>query len=187
MKILHTSDWHLGHTLYGFDRQEEQQDMLQQIIEITRQERPDAFLLSGDVYDISQPSATAQQMFSECMAQLHRSVPGMCIIVTAGNHDGGSRTEAFHSLLSMVDIHTIGTIDKEHPENHIIELSGKGFIIALPYASERNIPDGFYTSLSDMVAERNPEGLPVVMMAHTTVKSADFSGHDQSSTTSLVV
>ena len=179
MKILHTSDWHLGHTLYGFDRQEEQQDMLQQIIEITRQERPDAFLLSGDVYDISQPSATAQQMFSECMAQLHRSVPGMCIIVTAGNHDGGSRTEAFHSLLSMVDIHTIGTIDKEHPENHIIELSGKGFIIALPYASERNIPDGFYTSLSDMVAERNPEGLPVVMMAHTTVKSADFSGHDQ--------
>ncbi len=179
MKILHTSDWHLGHTLYGFDRQEEQQDMLQQIIEITRKERPDAFLLSGDVYDISQPSATAQQMFSECMAQLHRSVPGMCIIVTAGNHDGGSRTEAFHSLLSMVDIHTIGTIDKEHPENHIIELSGKGFIIALPYASERNIPDGFYTLLSDMVAERNPEGLPVVMMAHTTVKSADFSGHDQ--------
>ena len=179
MKILHTSDWHLGHTLYGYDRQEEQQDMLQQILEITRKERPDAFLLSGDVYDIPQPSATSQKMFSEFMAKLHKAVPGMRIIVTAGNHDSGMRTEAFQSLLSMVDIHTIGTIDKEHPENHIIELAGKGFIIALPYASDRNIPDGFHETLCSMVAEKNTEGLPVVMMAHTTVKSADFSGHDQ--------
>ena len=179
MKILHTSDWHLGHTLYGYDRREEQQNMLEQIIEITREEQPDVFLLSGDVYDISQPSATSQQMFSECMAQLLRSVPGMRIIVTAGNHDSGMRTEAFQSLLSMVAIHTIGTIDKEHPENHIIELEGKGFIIALPYSSDRNIPDGFHETLCNLVSERNPEGLPVVMMAHTTVKSADFSGHDQ--------
>jgi exonuclease SbcD len=95
MKILHTSDWHLGHTLYGYDRQEEQQDMLQQILEITRKERPDAFLLSGDVYDIPQPSATSQKMFSEFMAKLHKAVPGMRIIVTAGNHDSGMRTEAF--------------------------------------------------------------------------------------------
>ena len=179
MKILHTSDWHLGHTLYNYDRKEEQQDMLQQIIDITRKEQPDAFLLSGDVYDIPQPSASAQQLFSECMAQLHKAVPGMRIIVTAGNHDSGMRTEAFQSLLSMVDIHTIGTLDKEHSENHIIELPGKGFVIALPYASDRNIPEGFHAMLGDLVAERNTKGLPVVMMAHTTVRSADFRGHDQ--------
>ena len=105
MKILHTSDWHLGHTLYNYDRKEEQQDMLQQIIDITRKEQPDAFLLSGDVYDIPQPSASAQQLFSECMAQLHKAVPGMRIIVTAGNHDSGMRTEAFQSLLSMVGLY----------------------------------------------------------------------------------
>lgn len=179
MKILHTSDWHLGHTLYNYDRREEQQDMLQQIIEITRKEQPDVFLLSGDVYDIAQPSATAQQMFSDTMAQLRLAVSEMLIIVTAGNHDSGVRTEAFQSLLTMVDIHTIGTIDKEHPENHIIGIPGKGFVIALPYGHERNIPDGFHDTLCNLVAERNTEGLPVVMMAHTTVKNADFRGHDQ--------
>ena len=55
MKILHTSDWHLGHTLYNYDRTEEQADMMDQVVEIARREQPDAFLLSGDVYHTSAP------------------------------------------------------------------------------------------------------------------------------------
>ena len=50
MKILHTSDWHLGHMLYGYDRKEEQQSMLDQMVEIVRDNKPDAFILAGDVY-----------------------------------------------------------------------------------------------------------------------------------------
>lgn len=186
MKILHTSDWHLGHTLYNYDRKEEQEDMIHQMVDIAREEQPDAFLLSGDVYDIAQPSATAQQMFSNAMAQLHQAVPGMTIIVTAGNHDSGMRTEAFQSLLSMVDIHTIGTIDKTHPENHIIPINGNGFVIALPYASDRNIPEGFYDLMEEKVNEQNPNGLPIVMMAHTTVKNADFRGHRSSNDDTVI-
>ena len=49
MKILHTSDWHLGHTLYNYDRAEEQQAMLEQMVSIVEEQEPDVFLLCGDV------------------------------------------------------------------------------------------------------------------------------------------
>ena len=63
MKILHTSDWHLGHTLYNYDRTEEQMAMLQQMENIVREQQPDVFLLCGDVYYTPQPSAAVQTMF----------------------------------------------------------------------------------------------------------------------------
>ena len=186
MKILHTSDWHLGHTLYGIDRKEEQVNMLKQIVEIAKKETPDAFLLSGDVYDNAQPSAAAQEMFSDTMASLREAVPDMAIIVTAGNHDSGSRHEAFQSLLNKLGIHAIGTLDKTQPQNHIIELTGKGYIIALPYAHEQYIPDGYYDSLNNMIEEKNINNLPVVMMAHTTVKNADYHGHTNNASDKII-
>ena len=57
MKILHTSDRHLGHTIGNYDRTEEQSTMLQQIEDIVKDEKPDAFLLCGYVYHTPQPSA----------------------------------------------------------------------------------------------------------------------------------
>ena len=53
MKLIHTSDWHLGHTLYNYDRTEEQQAFLQQLAEIVEREQPDALLVSGDIYHYS--------------------------------------------------------------------------------------------------------------------------------------
>ena len=56
MKIIHTSDWHLGHFLYGYNRDKEQASMFQQIEEIVRDEAPDALVVSGDIYHTGQPS-----------------------------------------------------------------------------------------------------------------------------------
>ena len=95
MKILHTSDWHLGHTLYNYDRTEEQADMLRQMTEIVEKHKPDVFLLSGDVYHTPQPSAAVQTMFTDAMVRIHDANPGMTIVVTAGNHDSGTRHEIF--------------------------------------------------------------------------------------------
>lgn len=178
MKVLHTSDWHLGHTLYGYDRTEEQQSMLNQIKEIIKNEQPDVMVLSGDVYHTSQPSAAVQTMFTEAIVAMHRACPEMTIVVTAGNHDSGSRHEIYQTPWRELKVFAIGNIDKEKPENHIIEVPGKGFVIAVPYAYERNIPERFFQQLLAMVEERNTEGLPVVMMAHTTVEGCNFTGHD---------
>lgn len=185
MKILHTSDWHLGHTLYNFDRTEEQTAMLAQIIDIVREEKPDAFLLSGDVYHTSQPSAAVQTMFTNAIVQIHETNPDMTIVITAGNHDSGTKHEIFKTPWQALKVFSVGNIDKEHPENHIIEVKGKkkpqdeikGYIVAVPYCYERSIPEGFFQEILDKVKERNQE-LPVIMMAHTTVKGCDFKGHD---------
>lgn len=176
MKILHTSDWHLGHTLYGYDRTVEHKAMLEQMVEIVREHRPDVFLLAGDVYHTSQPSSAVQTMFSEAMVNLHKAHPEMYIVVIAGNHDSASKHEIFTTPWRALNVYAIGNLDKEYPEKHIIEVPEKGIVLAVPYAYERNIPDGFFQELIDL--NRTTE-LPIVLMAHTTVKGADITGHDK--------
>ena len=178
MKILHTSDWHLGHTLYNYDRTEEQQAMLEQMVSIVEEQKPDVFLLCGDVYHTPQPSAAVQTMLSDGLVRIHEANPQMTIVMTAGNHDSGTKHEIFQTPWKALKVYAIGQLEKEDLDEHIIEVSGKGWIVAVPYANERNIPEGFFQQLLDRVAEKNTENLPVVMTAHTTVKGCDFTGHD---------
>ena len=191
MKLIHTSDWHLGHTLYGYDRTIEQKAMLEQMVELVREHKPDVFLISGDVYHTSQPSAAVQTLFSEAMVQLHQANPKMYIVVIAGNHDSASKHEIFTTPWKALNVYAIGNLDKENPQKHIIEVPGKGIVLAVPYAYERNIPDGFFQELIDLakVDEAGPVDklrdrdefaeLPIILMDHTTVKGADITGHDK--------
>ena len=178
MKILHTSDWHIGHMLYGHDRTEEQQSMLDQMVEIVAQEKPDVFILAGDVYDTSQPSAAAQTMFNKTIIRLHDTHPDMTIVATAGNHDSGSKHEIFRTPWEYLNVHTIGNLNKENPSSHIIEIPEKGFVIAVPYTHERFLRDGLFQQLIDEVASRNTTQLPVILTAHTSIVGANFSGHE---------
>ena len=178
MKILHTSDWHLGHRLYNYDRAEEQQAMLEQMVSIVEEQKPDVFLLCGDVYHTPQPSAAVQTMLSDGLVRIHEANPQMTIVMTAGNHDSGTKHEIFQTPWKALKVYAIGQLEREDLDEHIIEVPGKGWIVAVPYANERNIPEGFFQQLLDRVAERNNENLPVVMTAHTTVKGCDFTGHD---------
>lgn len=181
MKILHTSDWHLGHTIYNYDRTEEQTDMLNQIVEIVNNEKPDLFLLCGDVYHTAQPSASVQTMFVNALMNIHNANPEMTIVITAGNHDSGSRHEIFSAALETMKIYTIGNLTKENFDKHIIEIPNKGYVIAIPYTHERNIPEGFFQQIIDYTIKQNTNNLPIIMSAHTTVKGCDFLGHDHAS------
>ena len=138
-------------------------------------------VLSGDVYHTSQPSAAVQTMFTDAIVAMHRACPEMTIVITAGNHDSGSKYKIFKTPWRAFNVHSIGNIDKNNRESHIIQMPGKGLIVAVPYAYERTIPEGFFQQLLDKVEERNTDGLPVVMMAHTTVQGCNFTGHDNAS------
>ena len=179
MKILHTSDWHLGHVLYGHDRTDEQQDMLDQMVKIAEETKPDLFLVSGDVYHTVDPKPAVQKMFNKAIAALCKTCPEMTIVVTAGNHDSGTKHEIFRTPWRALNVYAIGQLEKENMDEHIIEVPGKGYVIAIPYVNERNLPEGFFQQLLDKTAAMNTEGLPVVMTAHTTVKGCDFLGHEQ--------
>lgn len=178
MKILHTSDWHLGHMLYNNERRVEQETMLEQMVDIVREQQPDVFLLCGDVYHTSQPSAAIQTMFTNALVRIHDANPEMTIVITAGNHDSGTKHEIFRTPWKALKVHTIGNLNKDSLDQQIIEIPGKGYIVAIPYVNERNIPENFFQQLLDYVAENNADNLPVIMTAHTTIQGCDFTGHD---------
>lgn len=178
MRILHTSDWHLGHMIYGYDRTEEQAAMLEAMCGIASEYKPDLFVLSGDVFHVSQPSAAVQTMFTNAVSALRHACPDMVIVITAGNHDSASRHEVFRTPWKTLGVHMTGNISKENIEDHVIELPGKGYVAAIPYCSDRNMPEGFYQSVLDHISERNQDNLPVIMTAHTTVSGCDTTGHE---------
>lgn len=155
--------------------------MLLQMINIVKEYRPDVFLICGDVYHTPQPSAAVQTMLTNALMEIHKANPEMVIVMTAGNHDSSAKHEIFRVPWRELNVYAVGQLEREMPEEHIIEVPGKGYVIAVPYCHERNIPDGFFQQLSDLVKERNSEVLPVVMTAHTTVKGCDFTGHENAS------
>ncbi len=182
MKILHTSDWHLGHRLYEYDRTEEQQNMLDQMANIVAQEHPDVFVLAGDVFDTSAPSSATHKMYVQSMLNIRRANEKMVIVVIAGNHDSAAKLDMDSPIWRELNVQTLCYIDKEHLEKLIIEIPDKGYVIAVPYCYERMMPERLWQDLQDKVAERNTNHLPVVMMAHTTVAGMDYTGHTQQNT-----
>lgn len=176
MKIIHTADWHLGHQLYGYDRGAEQRAMLASIADIVERERPDALLVSGDIFDTTQPSTAAVAMLTGCLMDIYRRCPGTKVILTAGNHDAATRHEVNADVWRLANVEMVG-VRADKPDRHIIELPGKGYVVAVPYINRRFVPEGFYQGLLDRVAELNTAGLPVVMMAHTAVAGSDAAGH----------
>lgn len=188
MKVLHSSDWHLGAALYGHDRSADQRCMLNQIAEIVGREKPDVLLVSGDIFDNGTPSASSQAMLDEALMAMRRmGGDAMPIILTSGNHDSPSRHVAFRAVYSEVGVHTIGssmiTSDRSVEELYdqlVVPVPGKGLVVAVPYINPRNLPEDFYTRLLEEVRKRNTDRLPVVLMAHLTVSHSRFQGHENS-------
>ncbi len=183
MKILHTSDWHLGHTIYDYDRIEEHSEMLHQMEKIVKKHRPDVFLLCGDIYHTPQPSASVQTMFANALVRIHDANPEMSIVITAGNHDSASKHDIFRLPWKALKVFTVGNLSPdtrsgENYDDHIIEIPGKGFILAVPYVNERNMPEDLFQNLLSEVEKRNKSNLPVVLTAHTSVRGCDITGHD---------
>lgn len=184
MKIIHTADLHLGQVIYqNYDRCDEHGHFFDQLTTWCKEERPDALVVSGDIYDIQQPSAATRKVFNDYFASLQRSLPSMHIVVTAGNHDSASRIQADHSIWALHNTTLIGSSpsldlleseDEGWMDDYIIRL-GSGYIIALPYMTgERK---ELIQRLLDKVAEENTDGKPVVMMGHLTITGADATGH----------
>lgn len=174
MKLLHTSDWHLGHELYGINRRDEFAAMLLNIKQVIKEHRPDAMLIAGDIFDSAIPPIEVQTLFANALVDFHRTSPEMTIIATSGNHDSANRHEIFRHPWRAYNVHCIGIADTVHPEENVIEIPGKGYICATPFINERHIPKGFFQRMIDSVPHND---LPIILSAHTAVVGADFKGH----------
>lgn len=194
MKILHTSDWHIGQRFYGYERDDEHAWFFGQLAEIMRAERPDALLVSGDVYDTVAPSAQSQRMLVHALMNLHCASPSTRIIITAGNHDSGSRLDALRRLWAEVGVTVVGSCVRDEdgicdPSQFVVAIPGKGAVAAVPYFSSRAYPavradvdrsdrqKAFFQSVIDC-ARSQAADLPVVMMAHLTVSGSIINNND---------
>lgn len=184
MKIIHTADLHLGQILYqNYDRVDEHKHFFDQLERWCLEEKPDAFILSGDVFDIQQPSAATKKAFTEYFVHLHKQLPGMKIIITAGNHDSASRIQADKAVWEMANAQLVGIAPSPEllngpdgwQDEYIVKLDS-GFVVAIPYmACER--PD-IIQSILDRVKAENQDGKPVVMTGHLAVTGMDPTGHN---------
>jgi len=113
MRVLHTADWHLGHSLGGLSRAHEHAVFLDWLSDRVEELAADALVIAGDVFDHQNPSAEAQQAFYRFLAGLSRRCRGLTIVVVAGNHDGAGRLNAPSALLRALDIHMVGHLARD--------------------------------------------------------------------------
>jgi len=142
MKILHTSDWHIGRTLYGRKRYEEFKAFLSWLEETIHREQVDALLVAGDVFDTSSPSNRAQELYYRFLSRIATS---SCrhVVVIAGNHDSPSFLDAPRDLLKAINVHVIGSISDNRKEEVLVlskdDGSAEMIVCAVPYLRDRDI------------------------------------------------
>ena len=142
MRVLHTSDWHIGRTLYGRKRYEEFEAFLTWLAETIQQNEIDALLVAGDVFDTSAPSNRAQELYYRFLCRVAAS---SCrhIVVVAGNHDSPSFLNAPKELLKALDVHVVGS-STASPEDEVLVLRNEQdapelIVCAVPYLRDRDI------------------------------------------------
>jgi len=142
LKLLHTSDWHIGRTLYGRKRYEEFEAFLSWLAETIQQNEIDALLVAGDVFDTSAPSNRAQELYYRFLCRVAAS---SCrhVVVVAGNHDSPSFLNAPKELLKALDVHVVGS-STASPEDEVLVLCNEQdapelIVCAVPYLRDRDI------------------------------------------------
>ena len=112
IRILHTADWHLGQTFFGYDRTKEHEAFLDWLLREIRKNEIDALIIAGDVFDVSNPSAASQRMYYEFIYRVTAENPGLQIVIVAGNHDSAARLEAPLPLLQAMRTEVRGVVRK---------------------------------------------------------------------------
>lgn len=133
MKFLHLADLHFGKMLCGVSLLEngDQRDWVDKLQQAVREERPDAVLIAGDVYDRGLPSGAAVQLFSDMVTEI--AAAGIPVLIAAGNHDSGERLSCFKDLLSRQNVHIAGTLQRELTHVTLTDAYGPVTVWLLPY------------------------------------------------------
>ncbi len=194
MKFLHTSDWHLGRSLYGRKRYEEFSAFLDWLTQTIKDEGVDALLVAGDVFDTSTPSNRAQELYYRFLCRVSTSC---CrhVVVIAGNHDSPSFLNAPKELLRALNVYVVGFMT-ESLEDEVIVLykdeQPEAIVCAVPYLRDKDIrtiepgetiddknaklAEGLkkhYTDVCSIAEQKQTEfenaghdGIPIVAMGH---------------------
>lgn len=203
MKIICTSDWHLGNLFHGNDRLPEHRHFLSWLLARIKEQHPDALLIAGDIFDNGNPSAAAQSAYYEFLADATETCPDMNVVILAGNHDSASRLEAPRALLTRHKVEIRGNIHRSWVANEdggnwvinyddlMIPINGgdgsQAIVLTVPYlrsdvVQNANYSEGVNTILRELTAKAREKyrDSPLIMIAHMYAKGADIAKSDAS-------
>ena len=141
MRLLHTSDWHLGRRLHGEDLLEHQARFLDWLLLTARSERVDAVLVSGDIYDRVQPPAEAVSLLDETLGAF--AAAGVRLVISSGNHDSAVRLQYGGAVMAPAGVHVRTTLAGASEPVILADEHGALGIYAVPFL----LPDAVCTEL----------------------------------------
>ena len=200
MRIVHTSDWHLGHTLKEQDRGPEHAAFLDWLLGRLVEESPDALLIAGDIFDRSNPQPEAVRAWYRFLLAVHTALPALHVVVIGGNHDSGPRLDAPAELLGHFGVRIVGSAPRRadrtlDPAGMLVELRGPApapgalgpllaRVAAVPYLRPSDLPGGenpdlwvdairdVYASVFGLAPE---DGVPLIAMGHSYMVGGQVS------------
>lgn len=201
MKILHTADWHIGKSLYKYDLYDDLGLFFEELMDIILREKIDILLISGDIFDLANPSNTDKELYYYFLSELLRVQ--VHVVITAGNHDSARMIEAPAQLMKNLNIQLVGQgVDLEKQIIHLnLGQSPKGqkeiVIAAVPFLRDRdvrtsqagesvstkakNLSEGIvdhYRKLHDMIETRYA-GIPSIAMGHLHMQGVSTSDSER--------
>ena len=187
MRILHTSDWHLGMPLKLGTMIEDQQYFLNQLYSIIEEYDVDAVICAGDVYDSSVTNAEAIELYSSAVTKICKEL-GKKMIVIAGNHDSGARLASGRELLEMAGLHVTGRIVRDirpvslgNADIYPVPFFNRDEVIALfpEKRSEISSQEAAAKVLFDHIREAMDPSRVNIIVSHAFITSAELSDSDR--------
>lgn len=188
MRVLHTSDWHLGQLFYQHDRSGEHQQFFSWLLNVLLEEKIDLLLVSGDIYHTATPPTQAENQLYEFIKQANQLNPQLHIVLIAGNHDSAKRITTAKPLLAQFNTHVVGRFDFLAPEQSVIHLKiaeQTTCILAIPFIRQSDILDSqlsyaqavkkAYSLAYQTIENTTTEATSVIAMGHLHAKGASVS------------
>ena len=202
IRILHTADWHLGQTFFGYDRTQEHEHFLDWLAGVLTKNKIDVLIVAGDVFDVSNPSAASQRMFYRFIHRVTTENPRLQLVVVAGNHDSAARLESPLPLLQEMRTEIKGIVRKQNGkidyEHLLVELKNaagevEALCLAVPFLRQGDYPvvetegnpyaEGvkeLYARLVKYALKKRTDGQALVAVGHLLATGSEIAEQDHS-------
>lgn len=190
-RLIHSSDWHIGHELFSHEREVEHEAFLSWLLDRLVAEEADLLLVTGDIYDVANPPVSAMARLYAFLRDATTRCPNLQIVIIGGNHDSAARINLPAALLGPGRIHLVGSLPRVNGtpdfERMLVPLKDRAgrsaaWLVAVPYCRPGDMGPGGLPELYENVltagAER-ADGLPLIVTGHLHVAEGDVSEHSE--------
>lgn len=188
MRMLHTSDWHIGRQFHNVSLIEDQRHVLNEIISIIETENIDVVLIAGDIYDRSLPPADAVTLLDDVINRISHQLQ-IPLIMISGNHDSARRLTFAARQLAQSGVHILGQLSKEPQPVILKDQYGAVAFYGIPYADPAKVRNVLETDvhsheeamrvLTDQIKQHNNPGQRCVALSHCFIDGGEASDSER--------